>query len=561
MLTSKQSVVSVFVSIVIVVLAFSFCASADQIFSEDWESGIDPLKWTVWGTPTPELVYSGNPCDGSVGLDPNGDSWCPSGVWTAEPISWQPGCEIGMDFVTNVNLDPRQAHHQRLAIGLASGWETSGDCAFDGVEGHLSVVIEASAGVLQYGQRNAGVLFESPYAEEEDGICHQISLKYLPGGEFGRVVVVFDGNCLATVELVEALPEPLYLFVDGRSAGITNIVDNISVFNHPVIQEDWESGIDTEKWTVWGTPAPELVTDGNPCDGSTGVDPNGDGWCPSGMWSVDPILWGLGAEFGMDFVTNRDLEPRQAHHQRIVLGLTTGWEESGECAYDGVEGQIAFVVEASAGVIQFGQRNREVLFETPYLEDQDSLCHQVSLRYVQGGEFGAVELAVDGIHLTTIELQEALPEPLYLFVDGRSVGITNVVDNVFFAPGGCGLNTVSAELVCDPYWGTVPFTSTMSVSLTNEYPSQIRRIAGRIDAELASGAVFGNWRAGYTNLAPGNSYSVSWPQIIPALPKLIGDNVFTLTGRDVTPAPYNLPPYAPSGSMATANCTVTGVAP
>ena len=34
-----------------------------------------------------------------------------------------------------------------------------------------------------------------------------------------------------------------------------------------------------------------------------------------------------------------------------------------------------------------------------------------------------------------------------------------------------------------------------------------------------------------------------------------------MTVADVTPPPYNLPPYPPAGDTDTAGCTVTGAAP
>jgi hypothetical protein len=39
----------------------------------------------------------------------------------------------------------------------------------------------------------------------------------------------------------------------------------------------------------------------------------------------------------------------------------------------------------------------------------------------------------------------------------------------------------------------------------------------------------------------------------------MGPNAFVLSVEDVTPAPFNQPPYAPSGDTAVAGCTVTGL--
>jgi hypothetical protein len=122
-------------------------------------------------------------------------------------------------------------------------------------------------------------------------------------------------------------------------------------------------------------------------------------------------------------------------------------------------------------------------------------------------------------------------------------------------------DTVSASLTCLPSSGTLPFTTQMSVSLGNIYTGQSRRIAGRIDVTLAGGNTFGNWRAGWTNVAAGASYDAVWNTTIPALGSVVGGNVFTLAAEDVTVAPYNQPPYPPAGDTASAACTVTGVTP
>lgn len=121
--------------------------------------------------------------------------------------------------------------------------------------------------------------------------------------------------------------------------------------------------------------------------------------------------------------------------------------------------------------------------------------------------------------------------------------------------------TVSAGLSCSPGSGTLPFDSTISVSMTNLCSEEIRRVAGRLDVTLANGQHFPNWRAGFTNLDPNESYSTSWAQTIPALGSVAGDNVFTMTGEDVTPAPYNQPPYLSSGDTDTDSCVVRGIDP
>lgn len=123
------------------------------------------------------------------------------------------------------------------------------------------------------------------------------------------------------------------------------------------------------------------------------------------------------------------------------------------------------------------------------------------------------------------------------------------------------LNTVGASFNCTPDSGTVPFSTWMSLELTNHYAGLARRIAGHIDVTLASDQTIGNWRAGYTVIAAGDSYTTSWNQTIPALGTVIGDNLFRLVSEDVTPTPYNQPPYPSAGDTDTSACTVTGIAP
>ncbi len=122
------------------------------------------------------------------------------------------------------------------------------------------------------------------------------------------------------------------------------------------------------------------------------------------------------------------------------------------------------------------------------------------------------------------------------------------------------LDTVTADLGCVPGSGVLPFTSQFSVTLSNvvEYH---RTIAGRINVILAGGASYQNWRAGYTNLGPNETFVTAWMQTLPALASLAGANVFELHAEDVTPSPYNQPPYPAAGDVDTATCTVTGIAP
>jgi hypothetical protein len=133
-----------------------------------------------------------------------------------------------------------------------------------------------------------------------------------------------------------------------------------------------------------------------------------------------------------------------------------------------------------------------------------------------------------------------------------------------YAPDYPGLvhltGTVDAKLACRPSTGTVPFTTSMTIMLANRYTGMPRRCAGRVDVDIADGTSHVGWRSGWTVLGAGESLVTSWNQQIPALGSLVGDNTFTLVATDVTPSPWNQPPYPPAGDTAVSPCTVTGLA-
>jgi hypothetical protein len=122
-------------------------------------------------------------------------------------------------------------------------------------------------------------------------------------------------------------------------------------------------------------------------------------------------------------------------------------------------------------------------------------------------------------------------------------------------------HTLSAELTCLPAAGTLPFGTMIEVRLTNSYPGQLRRMAGRIDVRLANGSSYSNWRNGYTNLYPGATFLAYWVQQLPPTGSLVGENLFQLLAEDVTPSPYNQPPYPAAGFTDSDSCRVRGIAP
>jgi len=121
--------------------------------------------------------------------------------------------------------------------------------------------------------------------------------------------------------------------------------------------------------------------------------------------------------------------------------------------------------------------------------------------------------------------------------------------------------TIDAALACIPSSGTVPFQTRFVIRITNLYSGERRRMAAHLDLTLANGQYYPNMRAGNTVIHAGQSYFTSWWQNMPASAAVIGLNSFTLVSQDVTPTPYNQPPYAASGDTDSASCTVEGIAP
>jgi hypothetical protein len=121
-------------------------------------------------------------------------------------------------------------------------------------------------------------------------------------------------------------------------------------------------------------------------------------------------------------------------------------------------------------------------------------------------------------------------------------------------------SVISTNLHCNPQSGTLPFSLRLGVIMDN-LVENYRTFAGRVDVTIASGSAFTRWRAGYTNLLPFEHHEFWFSQNLPNVGTLVGMNTFKLSIMDVTPAPYNQPPFWPSGDTDTDSCTVTGIAP
>ncbi|MFH1509512.1 MAG: FG-GAP repeat protein [bacterium] len=121
-----------------------------------------------------------------------------------------------------------------------------------------------------------------------------------------------------------------------------------------------------------------------------------------------------------------------------------------------------------------------------------------------------------------------------------------------------GTERISVNLECLPPAGVLPFNVDFYVLLTKHFDSP-RTVYAKIRVDLANGTVFDNWKQGTKTLTSFNNFSYHFSATLPRSGSVFGNNVFTLFGEDITPSPYNQPPYPPSGDTDTDACIVMGV--
>ena len=204
-----------------------------QTFQEDWESGINPSIWNTFGNPSP-LLIQGVGVGGSKAVDPNGDGWCDSGLWTVNPVPWGLGSELTFQFRTNIYGDARQVHYQVVRVALTTGDIVNDVCAADQQPTRaltFEISTESDVGqLIRMYQSGVGTYFSQPYPASEDGIWHQVSINYQSGGSFGELVLRYDGGASQVFPLTAPLPDrPLHLLITGRALFITHVFDNIAV--------------------------------------------------------------------------------------------------------------------------------------------------------------------------------------------------------------------------------------------------------------------------------------------------------------------------------------------
>ena len=92
-------------------------------------------------------------------------------------------------------------------------------------------------------------------------------------------------------------------------------------------------------------------------------------------------------------------------------------------------------------------------------------------------------------------------------------------------------------------------------------PPSTRVAAVNMGLRTAGGQYFQNWRSGELTVSPGQDTLEVWTQVLPNRWSFAGENLFLTRVVDITPPPYNLPPYQASGGSAIDTFTFTGIEP
>jgi hypothetical protein len=196
-------------------------------FSEDWETGtIDPDKWHVWGSPSPQVVSEGH--ESSYGLDPNGDSWCPSGLYTERTFQLSSGLQVSFygrgTSTSGVNT-------MVVVVGLTGDPNQDPNCAAEGNLLEIAHIAFAPPNVSnpRINYCVGSDCFSEPYLDDE---WHLYSMTVNPDGtvSFGR-----DGvpKYTSTATIDFATYNDQHVQIGGRSAYGPILVDDVTVQGAP----------------------------------------------------------------------------------------------------------------------------------------------------------------------------------------------------------------------------------------------------------------------------------------------------------------------------------------
>jgi len=179
---------------------------------------------------------------------------------------------------------------------------------------------------------------------------------------------------------------------------------------------------------------------------------------------------------------------------------------------------------------------------------------------------GTIQWDSGGLEVCAAQYDQSYPRlvsdmsggAIFVWPDKRNNGDGDIYAQQVDANGNLGgevYSTISADLSCSPDTGVLPFDCQVTGSLNNEYADYHRRLAATVTVYLPNGEQFSDYKRGYTNLAPASSHHFSWTEHLTSN-EMVGTIEAYLFVQDVTPTPYNQPPYPPSGAMVSESCVV-----
>lgn len=169
---------------------FESVVTDSVLFFEDWESGnISSNIWQQWGSPLPTIADTGY--NSEYSFDPNGDSWCESGVHSVQTFSLE-NTVLEFDGVMTTSA----TYHQDLRVGFTKNTLQAGDCPEGGYEQLAYVHIKGGENRywVQYRlQKDTAEVFE----EDLDNSWHHFSMHVQADG---KVAFYRDGNLVYRTE-------------------------------------------------------------------------------------------------------------------------------------------------------------------------------------------------------------------------------------------------------------------------------------------------------------------------------------------------------------------------
>lgn len=275
-----------------------------------------------------------------------------------------------------------------------------------------------------------------------------------------------------------------------------------------LFSEDWESGtIDLGIWEVWGSPSPVATWPG--FNGSTfSLDVHGDGWCDSGVHTVNtyPIA-------GTVLSFQGRVPQTYTHFQNVSVGIATDDLRGGSCP-EGGYGNLAYIH------IRGDQNQFVVEYAIPgeiYTEPFDDQWHAYEMRLLENGQ---VEFYRDGnlVYTTTGTIDYNIYSHQRLFVAGRSQWQTPVlIDDIKLEHASPGQPT-TVDMAVRGDWNLIALPlETSDASPQTLFPNAI------------DGTLFGFDDTYYVAslLEPGKGYWLRFPQ--PETVTITGEGMNTMS--------------------------------